>query len=68
MIDRRAAEQLDAEDPLAHWHDEFVVDDPELIYLDGNSLGRTPQPNGRRPPPGGRGAVGRRSHRVLARP
>jgi kynureninase len=42
-IDRRAAEQLDASDPLAHWRDEFVIPDTELIYLDGNSLGMTPK-------------------------
>ena len=42
-IDRAAAEQLDAIDPLALWRDEFVIDDPELIYLDGNSLGMTPK-------------------------
>ena len=43
MIERRAAERLDAADPLARWRDEFVIADPELIYLDGNSLGRTPK-------------------------
>jgi len=37
----RAAE-LDAADPLAHWRDEFFVPDPELAYLDGNSLGMPP--------------------------
>ncbi|MBT8211633.1 MAG: kynureninase, partial [Acidimicrobiia bacterium] len=31
---------LDAADPLRGFVDEFVVDDPDLIYLDGNSLGR----------------------------
>jgi kynureninase len=43
-IDRLTAEAaaLDAADPLAHWRDEFVVDDPDLVYLDGNSLGRLP--------------------------
>lgn len=34
---------LDAADPLASWRDEFVIADPALIYLDGNSLGRTPK-------------------------
>jgi kynureninase len=43
MIDRADALALDDRDPLARWHDEFVIGDPELIYLDGNSLGRTPK-------------------------
>ena len=34
---------LDAQDELAHFHDEFVIHDPNLIYLDGNSLGRLPK-------------------------
>ena len=34
---------LDAQDELAHFRDEFVVADPNLIYLDGNSLGRLPK-------------------------
>jgi kynureninase len=43
VIERSDALQLDAADPLARWRDEFVIPDPELIYLDGNSLGRTPK-------------------------
>ena len=43
MIERRDALDLDAGDPLARWRDEFVIPDPELVYLDGNSLGRTPK-------------------------
>ncbi len=43
MIERDEALALDAADPLAHWRDEFVIPDPDLIYLDGNSLGRTPK-------------------------
>ncbi len=37
------AQALDARDPLAAYRAEFVVDDPDLIYLDGNSLGRLPR-------------------------
>ncbi|MFD0279955.1 kynureninase [Kitasatospora sp. NPDC127111] len=39
---RAAAERLDTADPLAAFRDRFVITDPELIYLDGNSLGRLP--------------------------
>ena len=42
MTDRADAERLDAQDPLAPFRDRFVFDDPETIYLDGNSLGRLP--------------------------
>ena len=40
LADRAAA--LDASDPLAGFHDQFIgSDDPKIIaYLDGNSLGR----------------------------
>jgi kynureninase len=41
--DRAEAERLDREDPLAPFRDRFVIDDPELLYLDGNSLGRLPR-------------------------
>ena len=37
------ARQLDDEDELAGFRTRFVVDDPDLIYLDGNSLGRLPR-------------------------
>jgi kynureninase len=40
---RAHAEALDAADPLRAWRDEFVVSDPALCYLDGNSLGRLPR-------------------------
>ena len=43
MISRDDARELDAAYPLARWRDEFVIPDPEVIYLDGNSLGRTPK-------------------------
>lgn len=39
---RSQAERWDAADPLAPFRSEFVIDDPNLIYLDGNSLGRLP--------------------------
>jgi kynureninase len=42
VIPRHHAEQLDGSDPLAAFRDRFVIDDPETIYLDGNSLGRLP--------------------------
>jgi kynureninase len=37
------ARRLDASDPLARFREEFVIQDPTLIYLDGNSLGRLPK-------------------------
>ena len=35
--------QLDAQDRLASFREAFIIADPNLIYLDGNSLGRTPR-------------------------
>ncbi len=40
--DREEALALDAADPLAAMRDRFTIADPDLIYLDGNSLGRLP--------------------------
>jgi len=37
------AKQLDQQDPLASYREQFVSNDPDLIYLDGNSLGRLPK-------------------------
>ena len=37
---RSFAENLDTSDPLASYRERFVITDPELVYLDGNSLGR----------------------------
>lgn len=37
------ADTMDAADPLGHFRDRFVNCDPDMIYLDGNSLGRLPQ-------------------------
>jgi kynureninase len=42
------ARRLDAADPLARFRREFVVSDPRLVYLDGNSLGRLPKQAGPR--------------------
>ncbi len=39
----RAALDLDAASPLDGWAERFVIDEPDLIYLDGNSLGRLPR-------------------------
>jgi kynureninase len=41
-LSRSHALELDAADPLAGFRERFVIADPELIYLDGNSLGRLP--------------------------
>lgn len=35
--------RLDRDDPLGAFPSQFVVTEPELCYLDGNSLGRLPQ-------------------------
>lgn len=37
------AQELDRQDELASFRERFVVDEPDLIYLDGNSLGRLPR-------------------------
>jgi kynureninase len=39
----RSGSNLDREDPLASFRERFEIDDPDLIYLDGNSLGRLPK-------------------------
>lgn len=36
------AQTLDRQDELASFRSRFIIDDPNLIYLDGNSLGRLP--------------------------
>ena len=42
-VQRGYAESLDANDPLSQFKSEFVIQDPDLCYLDGNSLGRLPK-------------------------
>jgi kynureninase len=41
-VERGTAEELDAADPLRTFRREFVCEEPGMIYLDGNSLGRLP--------------------------
>jgi kynureninase len=43
VTDRAYALELDKNDPLAHFKSQFVVTDPKMCYLDGNSLGRIPK-------------------------
>ena len=43
VTDREYALELDRNDPLAHFKAQFVVADPHMCYLDGNSLGRLPK-------------------------
>ena len=40
--DRAYARQLDRQDELASYRSRFVISDPDLLYMDGNSLGRLP--------------------------
>lgn len=40
---RDFAQQLDSQDRLASYREQFVIHDPDLIYLDGNSLGMMPK-------------------------
>jgi kynureninase len=42
-VNRDDAAALDSSDPLAQFRDRFIVEDPERIYADGNSLGRLPE-------------------------
>ena len=47
-MSREYAEKLDADDPLAGFRDRFALDDPALVYLNGNSLGALPRATLRR--------------------
>ena len=42
VTDREYALSLDENDPLRGFRSLFVITDPEMCYLDGNSLGRLP--------------------------
>jgi kynureninase len=42
VTDRAYALELDKNDPIAEYRSKFVITDPNLCYLDGNSLGRLP--------------------------
>ncbi len=41
--DAEYACELDRDDELAPFRDQFIIDHDDLIYLDGNSLGRLPR-------------------------
>ena len=43
VTNRDYALALDAKDPLAKYRSQFVINDPNQCYLDGNSLGRLPK-------------------------
>jgi len=43
VTDREYAIDLDNKDPLANFRSKFVITDPTMCYLDGNSLGRLPK-------------------------
>ena len=47
-LERSYAQALDRQDELAHLRARFMIAEPELIYLDGNSLGRLPQQTAQR--------------------
>jgi len=48
ILSRPYAEELDRDDPLRAFPDRFVAAEKDLLYLDGNSLGRLPRSTGDR--------------------
>ncbi len=42
-VDSSYAETQDASDPLNTFRNRFMIPDPAMIYMDGNSLGRLPK-------------------------
>jgi len=44
LLDRARAAEMDAADPLGGYREQFLLDDPGLIYLNGNSLGPLSRP------------------------
>lgn len=42
-VTREDALRLDANDDLAHYKNQFIINDPDICYLDGNSLGPLPK-------------------------
>ncbi|HEY7524934.1 MAG TPA: kynureninase [Candidatus Limnocylindrales bacterium] len=42
ITERESARAFDAADPLAGFRERFLVPEGDLVYLDGNSLGRPP--------------------------
>lgn len=43
MVTLAQVQELDAQDPLRSYRDQFYIADPNICYLDGNSLGRLPK-------------------------
>ena len=43
LITLEHVQELDRKDPLAAFKSEFLITDPSICYLDGNSLGRLPK-------------------------
>src|SRR5260370_803920 len=42
FLERAHAQEMDAAEPLAGFRGRFALDDPSLVYLNGNSLGALP--------------------------